>query len=194
LTQINAADAAFRSPALFRRRSTAMVSITPSSSPAPARSQGGAPADPFADLRQQIDRVFEGFFGNSLMPFGRSSMPSEPFFATSARPPNVDVKELADGYEIAAELPGIDEKDIDVTVREGVLTLRGEKRFEKKEENENLFLSERSYGTFQRSFRLPDDVDPEGITARFEKGVLKLHLPKAPEQEAATKKIEVKSS
>jgi HSP20 family protein len=167
--------------------------MVPTSSPGstpPTRSTG-LPRDPFAELREQIDRLFSGFFGNFLDPFGRPSQPTAPFFGTSAQTPSIDVKELADGYEIAAEMPGMDEKDIELTVRDGVLTLRGEKRYEKKEEKENLFLAERSYGTFVRSFRLPDNVDPERVSARFEKGVLKVLLPKAPEKEAATKKIEI---
>jgi HSP20 family protein len=169
----------------------AMPTVQPASPtakpPAPASSS-------FADLRQQIDRVFESFFNDFLAPFGRPTfdLPA-PFFGSSANAPSVEVKESDDGYEIAAELPGLDEKDVELSLRAGTLTLKGEKRAERKEEKENLHISERSYGSFVRSFRLPDDVDLERIGAAFEKGVLTVKLPKAPSAQPQVKKIDIRS-
>jgi HSP20 family protein len=152
-----------------------------------------APTHPFADLRQQIDRVFEGFFGNFLTPFGRPYVDqTAPFFGASLQSPNVEVKELADSYEISAELPGIDEKDIELTLRDGMLTLKGEKKSEKKEEKENLYVSERSYGSFMRSLQLPENVDAQRVSAQFDKGVLTVRLPKSAEKPSNAKKIDIK--
>jgi HSP20 family protein len=170
---------------------TALQSPGPSATAKPAAT---VPAHPFADLRQQIDRVFDGFFGNFLAPFGRPSFDIQlPFFGAATNAPSVEVKELADGYEIAAELPGLDEKDIELTIQDGILTLRGEKQAERKEEKENVHFSERSYGTFLRTFRLPSDVDESRVAAQFEKGVLVVKLPKAPGALTQAKKIEIRS-
>ncbi len=97
-------------------------------------------------------------------------------------------------YKIAAELPGIDAKDIDVSVTGDTLVLKGEKRQEKEEKDKNYFFSERSYGSFQRAFALPDSVDREKIAADFSKGVLTIALPKTAAAQKPQKKIEVKSA
>ncbi len=100
---------------------------------------------------------------------------------------------MANELLLTAELPGIDRKDIDISVDDGVLTLRGEKIEEKKEadEEKKYHLFERNYGTFQRSFTLPTGVDPNKISAEFDKGVLKVHLPKTAEAKVKGRKIEV---
>jgi HSP20 family protein len=167
-----------------------MTIPTPSSSkPAPV-----AAGSPFSDLRNQIDRVFEGFFSGFPATFGRTALDiTRPLLAGGIQSPSVEVKELADDFEITAELPGIDEKDIELSTQDGVLTLKGEKRSERREEKENLFLSERSYGTFMRSFRIPENVDPDRVSAQFEKGVLKVRLPKAPEKPSSAKKVAIET-
>jgi HSP20 family protein len=153
------------------------------------------PSSPFADLRQQIDRVFESFFGGGFpTSLGGGALDfTAPFLASGAQVPSVEVKELADRYEITAELPGIDEKDVELSLQDGVLTVKGEKKSERKEEKENLFVSERSYGTFMRSFRVPENVDADRVAAEFEKGVLKITLPKAPEKASSAKKIAIQA-
>ncbi len=103
----------------------------------------------------------------------------------------VNVSEDEKNLIVTAELPGIDEKKIDVTLSDNVLTIRGEKTFEKETEDENYYLSERSYGSFERSLSLPTEVDSEQVDATFEKGVLKIVLPKADPGET-TKKIAVR--
>ena len=97
-------------------------------------------------------------------------------------------------YKITAELPGLDAKDVDVSVSGNTLVLKGEKRQEKEEKNKNYFFSERAYGSFQRSFELATTVDREKIAADYSKGVLTITLPKTAEAQKQEKKIEVKSA
>jgi HSP20 family protein len=94
----------------------------------------------------------------------------------------------------SAELPGMDEKDIEVKVSNGTLTIKGEKKEEKEERDKDFYLSERRYGSFARSFEVPAGVDPAHIEARFAKGVLTVTLPKSPEAKQNEKKIEVKAA
>ena len=108
----------------------------------------------------------------------------------SASPP-VDFVEKDGGYEITAELPGLDEKSVDVKLANGVLSISGEKSEEKEEKKEGYFCSERRYGSFRRAFRVPEGVDVDKITADFEKGVLRIKLPKMPESQKQEKKIEI---
>jgi len=91
-----------------------------------------------------------------------------------------------------AELPGVDEKDVDVTLADGVLTIRGEKKTERDEKDKNWPVVERSYGSFSRTISLPFDVDPAKVDAKFEKGVLRIHLPKPVEVAKKQQKIEIK--
>ncbi len=148
---------------------------------------------PFEALRNEVDRLFEDFDGGrgprslfDLSPFGRSEM------AVSA--PAVDVAEKENEYEITAELPGMDEKDIEVKLANGGLLIRGEKKAEKEEKKKDYFVSERRYGAFERYFGLPDGVDTDKIAASFKKGVLTITLPKTPEAKKQEKKIDIKAS
>jgi HSP20 family protein len=108
--------------------------------------------------------------------------------------PALDVKETEKELVVTADLPGIDEKDVNLTLQDGVLTMRGEKKSERKDERENFHLVERSHGSFQRSIRLPETIDEDKVEARFDKGVLTVTLPKRPEMMKAEKKIAIKSS
>jgi len=107
--------------------------------------------------------------------------------------PAVDVTEDDKAYKITAELPGLDQKDIEVSVTGDVLVIKGEKRQEREEKDKNRYLSERSYGAFQRNFSLPDGIDRDKIGADFSKGLLTLTLPKTAEAQKQQKKIEVKA-
>jgi HSP20 family protein len=147
-------------------------------------------------LREEVDRLFENFFTGA---FGRRGLfELDPFRRLGAAfggsgelSPEVDVKETPTRFEIAVELPGIDDKDVDVTLRDGVLSIAGEKRAESHAEKADVHLSERSYGRFVRSFRLPETVDEEQVTAAFDKGVLVVTVPKRAEAHRQEKKIEV---
>jgi HSP20 family protein len=106
----------------------------------------------------------------------------------------MDVKETDKEILVETELPGLGEKDISLTVQNGVLTIQGEKKLDYDEEKENYHVMERRYGRFQRSLWLPDTVDDTKIDARFDNGVLKVTLPKRPELTREQRKIEIKKS
>jgi HSP20 family protein len=106
--------------------------------------------------------------------------------------PELDVRDSSKALTIEAELPGVDEKDVSVTLANGLLTIKGEKRHEREEENESHYLDERSFGSFERFLQLPDTIDESKVEARFDKGVLKITAPKKPEAVKAERKIEVK--
>jgi len=144
----------------------------------------------FHSFRTEMDRLFDSFFG------GLPALTSlrQHFPAGEGLTPAWDVKETEKELVVKADLPGIDEKDIQLTVQDGILTLRGEKKSERKDERDNYYVMERSCGSFQRSIRLPETVNDEKAEARFDKGVLTITLPKRPEMAKAQKKIEIKSS
>lgn len=159
----------------------------------PAKTAPKAPArqynDPFSAFRAEMDRVFENFFpGGGLMPQPKFTLLSE---SGGMVVPTVDVKENDKTITITAELPGLSEKEVEIVLRDGVLTLKGEKREEKSEEKEDYHLTERRYGHFQRSFRVPDSVDQEAIKADFDKGVLKIEMPKTKEARKNERKIKI---
>ena len=106
----------------------------------------------------------------------------------------MDIAETDRAFEVTAELPGIDEKDVDISVADGVLTIRGEKKAESEEKAKNYHRIERAYGSFQRSLALPPTIDEDAIEATFRNGVLKLLLPKTAKALEKAKKIPVKSS
>jgi HSP20 family protein len=155
------------------------------------------PLRPFESLRREVDRLFDDFSGGMWRsPFGRSFFDIEPFRRTEAAfgvVPAVNVTQTDKGYEITAELPGMEDKDVDVKLANGVLTIRGEKRDEKEEKNKDYYVRERSFGSFERSFQVPEDVDADKIGASFKKGLLTVTLPKSGEAQRAEKKIEVKA-
>jgi HSP20 family protein len=165
-----------------------MVPVQKTDTPAPAM-------EPFRAFRTEMDRLFDRFFSGSAWPMMRRPLWREPAwdFETTFEmgAPKVDVTEDEKGYKLSAELPGLTEKEIEVSLADGMLTLKGEKKQEKEENTKQYWLSERAYGSFQRTFALPEGVDPEKVTAQFAKGILTLTLPKKPELVKAAKKIEV---
>lgn len=143
--------------------------------------------DPFAALHREVERVFEDFGRGWPTTRGLAGL------AGAGSAPSVEIHETSGGLEVSCELPGVEEKDVDVTLADNILTIKGEKRSEREEKQEGRVFSERAYGSFQRSFSLPFEVDPARVTAKFDKGVLKIELPRSPEQEKKTRKIEVKA-
>jgi HSP20 family protein len=159
-----------------------------------------APAEwhPLETLQREIDRVFEDF-GRSpwRWPFRRTMLGLEPLWrgeVSWGAVPAVDVVEKEKAYEITAELPGMDEKNIEIKVSDDILSITGEKSEEKEEKKKDYYLSERRYGSFERSFRLPEGVDADKIEASFKNGVLTLILPKKPEAQKPEKKIAIKAA
>jgi HSP20 family protein len=110
--------------------------------------------------------------------------------------PKIDVAETKDAIEVTAELPGVDEKDLDLTLADGVLTVRGEKKSarEEQDKDKNWHVVERSYGSFSRTIPLPFDPDPAKVEAKFDKGVLHIHVPKPAEVAKKQQKIEIKKA
>ncbi len=160
-------------------------------------ASGAAPTpvlerDPIRSLRQQIDRLF----ADSAWPDMRLAWPG----TARALPdlgiagPPVDLVERNGGYEIQVELPGLTEDQIEVKLSNGMLTIKGEKASERVEEDQGYHLRERSFGSFQRSFLVPETVDAEKISAQFDKGVLKVAMPKSPAAIQKERKIEVKAA
>jgi HSP20 family protein len=151
---------------------------------------------PIETLRTEIDRLFDNFGrGFWSSPF-RSLAEFEPRWPSTAQFA-VDVAESDKAYEITAELPGMDEKNIEVKVVNGGLSIKGEKKDEKEEKEEkkkDYYVSERRYGSFERYFRMPDGVDADKIEANFKKGVLTVTLPKKAEAQKPAKKIDVKAA
>jgi len=151
---------------------------------------------PFDRLRGEIDRLFDEFgMGPWRSAFRHGVFDAGPFWRGEiswGKVPAVDIAETAKGYEITAELPGIDEKNVEVKYADGILTIKGEKKDEKEEKKENYYLSERNYGSFQRSFRVPDGVEADKVEASFKNGVLTVTLPKTPEAQKKEKRIEIR--
>jgi len=139
--------------------------------------------DPFWSLQRSMNKLFEDAFRGSPAVGDAGDLYSVM--------PQLNISETDREFRVTAELPGVAEKDVDVTLDDDVLTIRGEKKLEKREEKENYHVVERSYGQFQRSIRVPHSVKGEQVQARVENGVLTIVLPKNQAQEKA-RHIEVK--
>ena len=155
----------------------------------PFRSGGGllGGGDPFLALHRDVNRLFDEAFRGMPAPGGHQQGSSGNIVHA-----HMNVSETEREIRITAELPGVTQDDVEVTLDDDVLTIRGEKRFEQRDEKENFHFVECSYGTFQRSLRLPYPIDPEQVQARFENGVLTVTLPKTGRQERS-RKIQVQS-
>ena len=151
---------------------------------------------PLEKLRQQVDHLFEDFHRGSLVsPFSRGLFDVESFLPRdliSRGLPAVDITEKDNSFEITAELPGMDQKNIEIKLSNGSLIIKGEKKEDKEEKHKGYYLSERHYGSFERVFNLPKGVDAEKIEAHFSKGVLSISLPKKPEAMKADKVVPIK--
>lgn len=142
--------------------------------------------EPFREvsrLRQEMDRLWDDFFGpgrRALRPLGEEWLPA------------MDVAEAPDKVTVKAEVPGMDPKEIDISLVGDVLTIKGEKKSEREEKKENYHMVERSYGSFARAIRLPAPVNADKIEAKYEKGVLTITCPKT--EEVKPKAIEIKTA
>ena len=157
---------------------------------------------PMADLRGELDQMLGRFFPQGWPQMGmRSLMDFEPLrgeagmkLGSVLQGIRADISETDTEYDISVELPGIDEKDIEIDVSEGMLTMNAEKREEREEKKKNYHLTERSFGSVRRSFRVPEGVNVSKIKADFSKGVLHMMLPKTTEAKAKQRKIPVRAS
>src|ERR671916_3319479 len=139
--------------------------------------------DPFRELRSLQDEVNRLFSSNLSRSFGDEGI------ARGAWMPSVDIYENKDQVVLEAELPGMNREDFELTVENNVLTLRGERRFEKRDEGDNYHRVERAYGQFTRSFTLPQTVSPENVSAEYKNGVLRVVLQKR--EEVKARRIEI---
>ncbi len=146
-------------------------------------SRGSDLQDPFSSMQRDFDRMLGEFRRGGLQTFGGAG------FA-----PALDVHETPEGVEVTAELPGVSEDDLTLDLHDDLLTIRGEKKSEKEEKDEKTgaIHSERSYGSFSRSIRLPFSPEAGKASASFDKGVLKITAPRPPEAAAKTSRIEIK--
>jgi HSP20 family protein len=143
--------------------------------------------DPFMQMRREIDQMFNGMLGDWTGPMNLLDR------RLGSWMPQVDVSETAKEIRITAELPGMEEKDLEVSLVEGALTIKGEKSEEHEEEKGDVHRSERQYGMFERTIPLPSEVDVEKVKASFKKGVLKITLPKTKEAQSNRRVIPVQS-
>ena len=151
--------------------------------------QGGAVSqgnDPFSLLQREVNRAFDEVF-RGFPAIGRGAAGLGGFA------PQLDVRETELGLEIAAELPGMSEQDVDLRLEGDLLTLSGEKKDERTQDQGGLHLTERSFGRFQRSFRLPYRPDPNQVQAQFDKGVLRVTLPRPQPQQQSGGRIQIQA-
>lgn len=134
---------------------------------------------PFRELQREIDRLFDDFFRTEVRPV-------KEFFA-----PDMDVYETDNEVVIEVEIPGIDRKDVKITVEENILKISGEKKVEREQKGKNYYYVERSTGKFERAIRLPDYVDVEKIKAEYKNGVLTIKVPKKEERKKKVIEVEV---
>ena len=139
--------------------------------------------EPFARLQNEMNRLFEGIC---------SGLPGE-FEKTSSFTPKIDITETEEAVHVRAELPGMTDKDIDITLNADALVLRGEKRVEDRKEEGSHVYFESSYGSFQRTVPLHCEIHTDGVDCSMKNGVLNLTLPKAPESKKSSRKISIRS-
>ena len=143
----------------------------------------------FLDFRTQMNRLFDDFFEG---PFGLSPISGESSLMGDFAP-RLDISETDKDFTVSAELPGLEPEDINISLGRNALMISGEKRVEKEDKGERYYRIERSYGSFQHSIPLPDEVDEDKIDATFKRGVLKVKLPKTKMAQQKSKHIAIKS-
>jgi HSP20 family protein len=155
---------------------------------APSRGLTPLGRDPFTSFRRQMDRLFDDFFA----PF-ESTAGEGAALAPIGRWPSLDVDETDQAYKVTAELPGLEQKDVEVNLRDNVLTISGEKREERNEGEGGRHYTERTFGRFERAIPFNVEIDADKVQAKFKNGVLTIELPKNPKAREKMHRIEVKT-
>ena len=150
------------------------------------------PYDPFGSFYGEMDRLMDSYFPSGTFPampriWRRGGDGGESAMVV----PQIDVSENDKAVTVTAELPGIDEDAVEVTLRDGMLTLKGEKSYEKKDEKDEVQVMERRYGSFMRSIRLPEGIDEDKVDAKYDKGILTVTAAKRPEAQKTPRKIKI---
>lgn len=162
---------------------------------APSTEAGRDGWAPLVTLRDEIDRLFDDFgSGFWRHPLARRMGPRPSFGVDMPLSPVVEVIDCDGEYRVTAELPGLTAEDVDIRVTDGMLTIRGEKSEQTRDEKADYLLSERRYGAFQRSLRLPAGADPDKITAQLAQGILTVTMPKTAQARQQERKIEIKAA
>ena len=150
----------------------------------PVRRSGNE--NPFQKMQHEINKLFDSFFDDSqIAPFGRG------FESTF---PKIDIKDNDKEVIVEAEVPGMDDKDIEISLSNNVLTIRGEKRQDKEEKRDQYYFAERAYGAFHRDIPLHCEIEQDNVQANYKKGVLIIKLPKTPAAQQKIKSIPIKIS
>ena len=148
--------------------------------------------DPFSTFRGEMDRLMDSFFGEgALAMWPRAGALRLDAAANDSMMPRMDVTEDDEKITVTAEMPGLSEDDVEVTLNDDLLVVKGEKRMGDSREEDDVHVSERRFGSFQRSLRLPDGIDEDKITAHVDKGVLTVVVPKLPGQDKPERNIPV---
>ncbi|HVI89279.1 MAG TPA: Hsp20/alpha crystallin family protein [Dongiaceae bacterium] len=166
--------------------------------PVEIKKTAPAPTDYWQNMRREFDEMFDRFGMRGGFPAFPMLFDRDPAWRLGSSlkmpTPAVDVSEDDKAYKITAELPGLNVDDVTVSISGDMLTLRGEKRQEHEEKQANQHISERLFGSFERSFSLPPNVDRAAINAAFNNGILTLTLPKSAAAQSQVRKIEVKAA
>lgn len=145
---------------------------------------------PLQQLHSEMDRIFDQTFkGFGLAPFGFGKASAAELFK-----PTLDLSASEKQYTVSVEVPGVDEKDIQLEIADDTLVIKGEKKQETESKDNSFYRIERSYGSFRRMLSLPEDADRENVSAAFKKGVLTVTIPRKPSQKAEVKRVEIKSA
>jgi HSP20 family protein len=147
--------------------------------------------DPFFSFRSQMDRLFDDFFGDFG---GRSLTPPQRSFFAGTNWPSIEVNETENEYRVTAEIPGMEEKDINLALKDNMLTISGEKRSETQQDDKTRRMSEHFYGRFERTIPFDAEVDADKVAAKFKSGLLTVILPKNPKAQDKGRKIQISSS
>ena len=147
---------------------------------------GGFPS--LLNMRTQFDRMFDSLMSGWAAPWRHAPRLDAGGFDFA---PRVETAETDAAYEVTAELPGVDEKDVKVSIEDNVLSVSGEKKADREEKKKDYVMTERSYGSFKRSFTLPENVAFDKVAARFDKGVLRITLPKSAPAPAKQREIPI---
>jgi len=143
----------------------------------------------FDDFRKEMDTMMERFFGDTESAASKTGFPS--LMTAGAVKPAIDITENDKAITLTAELPGMSDEEVDLTITDGMLTIKGEKTVSHELKSDDSVVVERNYGSFHRSFPVPDRIDQDAIDAKFDKGVLKVIMPKKPGQDSKDRKIKI---
>ena len=154
------------------------------------QQQRGESRHPVRALQSDVNHVFEDFWRTFNLPM--SGLLDED--AGAAAEPNIDVRETDKEIEVVAELPGMDEKDVEVSISDGMLAITGQKESERERKDQGYVLRERSFGRFERVIPLPEGLDLDAVKATFKNGLLTVTIPKTKETQAAVKRVSVKGT